>query len=136
MLYMMTPEELSKAVKRVQDAHPPNTECDFCCDLSSPPRWTFYSEPHQATNPEQSFIVMNMSADWAACDTCKSLIEAGHREALVDYAIIMFSTLNENEGNTLSERQLEMVRQGVKRIHDGFFAHQISRTAVPFSRAS
>lgn len=88
--------------------------CDFCA--SPNPSWAFPCEDFVIAvipgGPSQGF-----KGEWAACDTCKGLIEDGDKDGLAQRAF----ALDPDKQNPLPQL---LVRQA----HNGFFVH---RTGPP-----
>jgi hypothetical protein len=95
--------------------------CDFCSDPNV--AWRY---------PARTFIAYAIAGfvgqsvgDWAACNICHALIEAGDRRALLERSL---STLLEKDPEVRHDEAA--LRDELAGFHEMFFAHQ-SDEAVP-----
>lgn len=90
------------------------TVCDFCA--APGPRWTYGCLPFNYEG-----INAGSADDWAACDRCHDLVEAGEWDELAErgQAGMTFHT-----GITISSRQLSFMRDKVRAMHQQFVAHR------------
>ena len=100
--------------------------CDFCCVQST--AWTFLTDRHETQLDDMP--VIKMSPDWAACDTCKGLIEADKREELLDRSFSHMMDRDRKFNSVLPESEWHDQKQRIKAIHDGFWKHLVRREAV------
>lgn len=90
-------------------------KCDFCSELE--PSWSY---------PAKDFVALQIGAilstsegSWAACDTCRELIESGDRNGLADRSAALWVVANPD-----SAEVMECLRGELRRIHDLFFANR------------
>ena len=103
-----------------------NLQCDFC---SAPcPSWRY---------PARSFIAYRASnlagesvGDWAACDACHKLIEAGDRYSLAHHSLVEL-ILKHPEARAAAE----ILFQDLAELHRQFFEHRCG-PAVPIADAA
>lgn len=102
---------------------PENPLCDFCG--SSNPKWQYEAQDFEQWRVGR---IAGMSIGfWAACDTCKEMIEAGERESLAERSTVALIAKAKVEF-VFTRAQMEkfsaVCRGQVKAIHDRFFQHK------------
>lgn len=89
--------------------------CDFCSEPA--PSWCY---------PAATFVALRVGlieaaseGDWAACDDCRHLIEAGNRAGLAERSAALLVVANPEFASAGAE-----IREGFVSLHSGFFAHR------------
>ena len=103
-----------------------NLRCDFC---SAPgPKWRY---------PARSFIsycVPNIAGesvgDWAACDECHSLIEAGDRRSLAQHSLDELIVKHPEASAAATE-----LYEDLAELHRKFFEHRTG-AALPINASA
>ena len=100
--------------------------CDFCCIQST--CWTFLTDRHETQL--DNMPVIKMSPDWAACNTCKELIEADKRVELLDRSFSYMLDRDRKQNTVLPQSEWHDQKRRIRAIHDGFWANLLRREAV------
>src|SRR5690348_4716453 len=93
--------------------------CDFCSAKSAP--WVYKAETYVAW--ESKYLNGLSVGDWAACDSCKKLIDAGDREGLTRRSFECMVFLHP-EMNLMPAEVLDGIKKSLKDCHEGFFKHR------------
>lgn len=93
--------------------------CDFCSARDAP--WVMQAETYVTFS--SATLVAQSVGDWAACETCKRLIDANDREGLAKRAsesfLYEYPELLMEDKFMLTEMNLEF-----QKIMDAFFTHR------------
>lgn len=101
--------------------------CDFCA--ATPVRWRYRAETFNVTHYVPAALaaaikhdqIHNTSEeDWAACDDCHTIIEAGDRVTLLNRAL----RANHDASIPGVDVPHDMLAAMIKTMHDGFFNHR------------
>lgn len=93
--------------------------CDFCSAKTAP--WVFKADTYVAW--ENKYLNGLSVGDWAACDTCKQLVDAGDRVALTARSFECMVFLHP-EMHLLEDWMKEGIKEALKDCHEGFFANR------------
>lgn len=94
-------------------------KCDFCS--TRPVRWSY---------PARTFVrtigVTDVGSDgnWAACEDCYALIQAGNRDALVKRSMALFPQNNPDMAN-LNRQERRVLSREIRRTQDSFWEHRL-----------
>jgi hypothetical protein len=100
-------------------------ECDFCSSREPVKDYRVRAFEHaQYERPDGSALVIGSDEDWSACAGCAELIDKNDREALArrTWEALPFSTELEE---TQDARGIAFVKDGIRTLHDQFFACRI-----------
>lgn len=95
--------------------------CDFCSAPEAP--WVYEADDCKLW--EQGGFGGTSIGDWAACDTCKALIDKGDRNALHRqmYESMLFK---EPILSLLNDTELNGIKKSLRHVLETFFAHRHS----------
>lgn len=99
--------------------------CDFCSAPKAP--WCYEAE--DVVLLETGSIRGNSVGNWAACDTCKALIDKGDKTSL---HLQMYESLLYKEPilTLMGDKDLAEIKACLARIVEIFFAHRLSSSNV------
>lgn len=90
--------------------------CDFC--TSPEIAWTYPTRDLSSTVPlpgKNATVTINSTGGWAACKSCRDLIEAGDREALA---------VRSGEASKQGDVPLHMIVTACRIVQDDFWANR------------
>lgn len=63
--------------------------CDFCAANNAPPKWVYHCDSFRAMDiiRPANVIAINAIDDWASCDSCSELIDAGKWNELAEKSV-------------------------------------------------
>ncbi len=90
--------------------------CDFCSEVQIRWRYPASNSVDVASSGPTGVFASESIGDWAACEECHGLIEAGDHEALINRSVQKFVEIYGFLPPGLAE--------DIRRIHTQFFAHR------------